>query len=262
MECSRFRTNLPDFVTDELPTEERTWCALHARTCPDCALLLETEQGFNLRVQGACIYDAYASIGFATRVQAALAAERGRQARTVGLNRWRWTSALGMAAALLIGLYSWHWWPQPNLSIYQAAVRDHLYDLAERIRLPGGPKTSAEIESFAQGVSGITNLVPRISPPGFRLIKVRACRLDGIVFGHFIYEKDGRHVSIYVRPKQGELTGAVLETVSDIPLRGCTLADLQSVALQTARLTFVVVADPAIADARALARALAATHFS
>lgn len=244
MECADYRKAIPGYLAGDGTDEERLAMDEHASRCPTCADAVRQERELDAMLRRAVAVEPADLTRMRDRVRAGIAQHCATPSHPRKLVPFL-TRVVPIAAVFAIaGIIGWNQYSvRRETALYRAAVADHIKDLVHAEQRPGWQSSPAEISAFAALIAGSADIPERVAPAGYRLVKARACRLGGSNFGHFIYERDGREVSVFVRREHGVLRGPTVHVERDVPIRGYAVNAFETAAFQANAFTVVVVAE-------------------
>src|SRR5262249_8605590 len=122
---------------------------------------------------------------------------------------------------------------QPVALVYTDAVDDHYEEVVQRIPLPGWRETFADINLLGQRQLGDSEIINKLGPAGYQLVRARVCELGGELYVHAEYRNERGEISIFLKRRGGDLPGAAKEVVNGCPIhveatRGFEVAGFQS----------------------------------
>jgi hypothetical protein len=95
-------------------------------------------------------------------------------------------------------------------TFFKAAGQDHITDVVLKTPKAGWLTTQPAIREYLAGHLGMDDGIQRFTLPGYRLVKVRGCRLSGELWVHLVYEDGSHDFSVYVRPQSRTLVDRLL----------------------------------------------------
>jgi len=227
---------------------------LHLQHCAVCAR--ETEQ---VRLYDDLLREAFVEQRLDTRE---LRARVQHQISTFGIRRsvhFRQPLYLTSVAALVLlaicaGITYFALPYFSSETVYTSAADDHFEEVVQRAPLEGWRATPFEIEGLAKKELGDPDIISKLAPGEYTLVRARVCDLAGERYVHLVYENQRREISIYVRHKGSELPGTALETVNRCPVHAESTGKLEVAGFQSEKFTVLIVSDLPRAESLRLAR--------
>jgi anti-sigma factor RsiW len=225
------------YLSGELDAEQAAEFRAHLGACPACAGELERLTELDARIRDAVLGEPVDSAGVETRVRQAITPRRS----------WWIGVAAAIVGAAVLSVYTYRA-AQPPPRECTAAATDHHREVVDA-RPRNWLSDPAAVEALAarQGIDGAA--VSQIMSAGLRLEHGKICRLDGNLFLHLVFWRDGQQVSIFLRK------GA--EGPSDTRTVHSGAEDVAY--FETSRVKALVVADAPSNHARAIAQAVQKT---
>jgi anti-sigma factor RsiW len=238
MSCKDIAVLCPLYFCGELDAAQAAAFRTHVRACAACAGELERQTQLDAQVRAAVLSDDTDSAAFEQRVRERIAHERP------SFFTRRATIAAGIAATLLAAFLGYRaaiaW---GTSRVCADAAEDHRAEVVERhhrtwLRDPLAIVNLAE----RNGVPPPTVLA--LAPAGYHLELGKLCRLDGRVFLHLVYAREGREFSTFLRRRDFQLlVGAKRETAAGKSLYQADDRGEHIAYFQTRQLTAMFVSD-------------------
>jgi anti-sigma factor RsiW len=249
MNCQDIATLCPLYLSGELDAPRELAFAEHLRLCPTCAAELERHTRLDAVLRDTVLSEHIDTAALDQRIRARLWTEP-----TFSRAR-RLAAAAGIAAILLAGTVGYRtlFHTKPPRVFFDAA-QDHRNEVTHRQHRTWlfDPKLIADL---AQHNGLPPSLIATLTPPGYRLVEAKLCRLDGRVFLHLVYAQGSREFSTYLRALDAPLLpGAVTETDNGKLLHQADSGGDHIASFQTAKLTAMFVTDQPGTAALSLAR--------
>lgn len=189
MNCQEASPLLNAFADSELAGDERAAVLTHVEGCRECSSRVESIRALKRRLSVAVSAEP-PPLGLETRVRARIG-PAGAAAP--------WGLRFSLAAAAIAG-WAVVWKPaqQQILAVLGSGADDHVHCTLER-------KKPAFGELFRPIDPEYKDLAERVAvsmPAGYDLRERHFCRSGGKRFQHFVYEREGRRVSVIVTPKK------------------------------------------------------------
>jgi hypothetical protein len=194
----------------------------HLHVCLSCAHELRQQQELDARLRTAILDEPLATRDLDQRI---------RQHVMAG-TPWRWISAAaGVAAALVVG---WILFARSTPPVYADAAEDHRREVIEQqARHWTFENTAMDAMARGQGVSPVG--IHALETAGFRLQRLKLCRLNGSVYLHLVYSDGAQEFSLFLKHDDGESAAEA----ADAGHHGAE----HLAAFRTSGLTAVVVSD-------------------
>lgn len=202
MDCQQVRKTLwPADILRVSDTEVEA-ALEHARHCDDCAVFLEQDRRIAELIRES-VPQVRAPRELRERLYTVLARERAGSAAKHGR---RWSRNRPLAAALVLAAVALapvaHWFvTRPHSSsAADEFAQDYLRRVVEQEALASADRR--EIASFFARALGVSVAPPEV--PDFRIQRATICLMNGRRGGVVEYRDNGKHVSYYLLPVDGE----------------------------------------------------------
>jgi anti-sigma factor RsiW len=254
MTCSEVKYVMPLYMSSELDVARMAEYELHLQQCAACRR--EAEQ---LRIYDELLREAVAEQRIDTRE---LRTRIWRQISASepwlsGLSRRR-VHLLSIAALLLLaigaGIIYINRLSSNSEDLFTSAVDDHTEEVVQQAPIEGWRTSRVEIERLVNERLSNLDVINKLQPTDYALVRARVCDLAGESYVHLVYDGREREISFFVRHKDSELPGGALETVNGCPLRVQSARGLEVAGFQTEKLTVLIVSDLTRAESMRLAR--------
>jgi putative zinc finger protein len=248
MKCSEAEYLSPLYLSGELDAQFIVELDLHLKECSTCSREFELQREMDATLRDCLRSEA---------VDADAVRERIRQKLWPPHPLWKSFSKrnLGSAAAVValvvVGFTVWNIFASrtDNVStVYAAAAADHHQDV---IGHPDGwLDGDFQIAEFAQ-VHGVNAaLITAIAPEGYRVDRVRLCKLAQADYVHLVYSNGKSEISFFVRRRDKEkLVGNPITMVKDTEVYSETADALYVAGFQSRRYIILTVTDQSPARA-------------
>ncbi|MBL8231125.1 MAG: hypothetical protein JNL98_21715 [Bryobacterales bacterium] len=184
------------FESGELTSGQRETVMVHLQACAACAREYEAVRKLRTRLKSA-VAAASVPVGLETRIRARIG-EQDRKTLSLPLPRLAF-AALGV---MVLAAGTWTLALRPMraqiASVLSIGTGDHVHCSIERKNPPQG----TFFRNMQADFPGLEASVKDAMPKDFRLLESHDCRHEGRRFGHLVYEKQGRKVSVIVTRKQ------------------------------------------------------------
>lgn len=216
-DCQKTREFIDLYLDNELESVPTKHLAEHLERCAECRREFDVVRSQN-ELLASSIRDAlYDTAKLRTEIEKTTVGKAALRLPEFSLPRRPvWILALGCSLIVLSVLFYLPGRMSTALAhpLYRAAATDHracAADSAASNWIRSQPGISELATSFLKE----TQNVPSSIGAGYRLVRARICKFDGVSFLHVIYETaDGRHVSLFLgRRTAGVPTGELTETV-------------------------------------------------
>jgi anti-sigma factor RsiW len=258
MNCTDITEFAPHYLSGDLDPARAESFHAHLRNCAACRREVTRQAGFDETVRAGILAERIDTTGVDRRVRRHIEADVIRptgELRYMGeprASRRRIVALAAIAALLLVSLVTYRFLFSGRITpVYAAAARDHRAELVE-----GQPRkwivdrASIERLANAQGLPGLA--VARLAPAGYRLTQGKLCFLQGRIFLHLVYAKEGGNLSLFLRREVdpgSALTGWRIRTAA--------FNAEQVTGFQTGRVSALVVTPDVTPDSAQLAVSLA-----
>jgi anti-sigma factor RsiW len=254
MTCSEAKYVMPLYVSSELDVTRMAEYELHLQQCAVCRR--EAEQ---LRIYDEMLREAVAWQPLDTQVLRARIWNQISASERVGsgLARRR-VHLLSIAALLLVAIGAGVIYitrlSRTSETVYTSAVDDHTEEVVQQAPIEGWRTSRVEIERLVKERLGDLNVINKLPPADYKLVRARVCDLAGEQYVHLVYDAGEREISIFVRQKDSELPGGAMQMVNGCPLRVESARGFEVAGFQTEKLTVLIVSDLPRAESMRLAR--------
>jgi anti-sigma factor RsiW len=242
MNCSEATYMMPLYESSELDARGMAEFELHLQQCLSCAR--EVEQ---LRALDDVLRNAFAE---QQEDSQALRARFWQQFSHVARFRrvlFKQSVKLkAIAAMLLVGTIaglSYFVEQHTTQTIYASAADDHDEEVVRRVPVEGWFNTPVEIERLASTQLGDSDIIFKFRPSDYHLSRARVCDLLGKLYVHLVYQNGSREISVFLRRKDSELPGVIVETVKGCGLHAESTGRLEVVGFQSVKFTVLMVSD-------------------
>jgi hypothetical protein len=138
--------------------------------------------------------------------------------------------------------------------IYADAVDDHYEEVVQRVPLPGWREKFADINLLGQRQLGESEIINKLGPMGYQLVRARVCELGGELYVHAEYKNERGEISIFLKRRGGDLPGAAKEVVNGCPIHVESTRGFQVAGFQSEQFTVLIVSNLPWAEHFNLAR--------
>ena len=139
-------------------------------------------------------------------------------------------------------------------TVYTDAVDDHYEEVVQHVPLPGWRETFADINLLGQGQLGESEIINKLGPTGYQLVRARVCELRGELYVHAEYKNERGEISIFLKRREGDLPGAAKEVVNGCPIHVESTRGFQVAGFQSEQFTVLIVSNLPWAENLRLAR--------
>jgi len=189
MTCADLVIVAPLYLSGELDAARVAEVQAHLESCPGCAAEMAAQAGIDARLRQQVLAETTDSEALERRI-----------VQSIKVRRW-FPVAVGIAAALvLVFLGSLVWNVVRVTRTYSDAARDHRREVVEqqpRAWVSGRPA----LEALAARQGLLPSAVTQFDRAGYSLERGKLCRLDGRVYLHMVYARDGQEFSIFLRQR-------------------------------------------------------------
>lgn len=237
MNCNELLTDAPLYLSGELDAARLAEMQSHLETCPACAAEMTRQRGVDTRIREAVLAEATDSGALDSRIR-----------KSIAFRRWR-PVAVGIAAALVVAFAGSMVWNSIRVTrVYSDAARDHHREVVDR-----QPRAWISDPSTLEALAAHQGLLPstltKLARAGYTMERGKLCRLDGRVYLHMVYARNGQDFSVFLRQSG--------EPFSD-KLRDSDQGQDHLASFQTDLVAGMVVTDQSSEAARQLAHVAAA----
>lgn len=146
---------------------------------------------------------------------------------------------------------------KPVATVYADAVDDHYEEVVQRVPLSGWRETLADIDTLGQRQLGESEIINKLGPGGYQLVRARVCELGGELYVHADYKNERGEISIFLKRRGGDLPGTAKEVVNGCPIHVESTRGFQVAGFQSEQFTVLIVSNLPGAENFRLARELA-----
>ena len=139
-------------------------------------------------------------------------------------------------------------------TVYADAVDDHYEEVVQHIPLSGWRDTFADINLLGQRQLGESEIIKKLGPTGYQLVRARVCELGGELYVHAEYKSEKGEISIFLKRRGGDLPGAAKEVVNGCPIHVASTRGFQVAGFQSEQFTVLIVSNLPGAETLHLAR--------
>jgi hypothetical protein len=186
MTCKEAVALLTLYLNQELDSARCVEMDAHLHACPSCAHELQQQQELDTRLRTAILDEPLDTHALDQRI---------RQHVSAG-TPWRWISAAaGVAAALVVFWIVFARWTPP---VYAEAAEDHRREVVEQqTRHWTFENTAMDAMALGQSVSPVGIHAPETA--GYRLQRLKLCRLNGSIYLHLVYSDGPQQFSLFLK---------------------------------------------------------------
>ena len=255
MNCNEIDFLTPLYLSSELEATRLADFEQHLRLCSVCANSLEAVRHYDDLLRDAVDAQPLNTEKLRQRVSSQI-----RKATRRRFLFARPVYTLPIAAALLLiiaaGLYIIL---SGSLSqtVYAAAQHDHYIEVVQKKERPW-LETPEEIKVFVRDELGEANFLDRLTPDGYHLARALHCYLLKQRYVHLVYRNGSHEISIFVRPREAELTGSPVEIVNGCGLYAAAVSKFEIAGFQSQKYRVLVVSDLSRSESLKIARKAAA----
>jgi anti-sigma factor RsiW len=233
---------MPLYLSSELDTKVMAELELHLQRCAICAR--EVEQ---IRLNDDLLRNAFARRPLDARALRARFWSQISISKNKRLRFRRPVYLLPIAALLFLtigaGIIYFTLPYTSSQTVYASAVDDHTEEVVQRAPIDGWRETPEEIEKLLRKELGNSDVMRKLAPADYKLARARLCDLGSEQYVHLVYKNEQREISIYIRPKGGQLPGAVVDTVNGCTLHAESAGRLEVAGYQSEKFTVLIVSD-------------------
>jgi anti-sigma factor RsiW len=237
MNCQDVQTAAPLYLSGELDAPHLAEVRAHLEACPVCASDMARQAGVDARLREEVLAETPDSKALDLLI-------KQRIRRSIILRRWLPVAA-GIAAMLVLALVGSRLWTESRVArVYVDAARDHHSEVVDK-----QPRTWLSDQSAVAALAVRQGLsvapLAEFARAGYNLECGKLCRLDGRVYLHMVYKRNGEDFSVFLR-QTGEPFPAAL--------RDSDRGDEHVASFQTGGMAGIVVTDQSTEAARQLAQ--------
>lgn len=252
-DCQKTREFIDLYLDNELESVPTKHLAEHLERCAECRREFDLVRSQDELLASSIRDVPYDTTKLRTEIEKATVGKAAIRLPELSLPRMPvWVLALG--CILIVALSLLFYLPARMSTaiahpLYRAAAADHracAADLAASDWIRSQPGISELATSFLKEEQN----VPSSVGSGYRLVRARICKFDGVSFLHAIYETaDGRHVSLFIgRRTAGAPSGELTETVNGRDLQVAHVSALSVFCAEDGnRLVFAAAPDDNVA---------------
>jgi anti-sigma factor RsiW len=189
MNCEDLLTVAPLYLSGELDAAWLEEVRAHLEICPQCAAEMASQVSADARLRDEVLAETNDSTALNRRIH-----------QSIMIRRWLPVAA-GIAAMLVLGFLGSLYRTSVGVSrTYSDAARDHHREVVEQ-----QPRTwlsdRVALEALAAHQGLLPSAVVQLSQAGYSLQRGKLCRLDGRIYLHMVYSRDGQEFSIFLRQR-------------------------------------------------------------
>ena len=254
MNCSEVEFVMPLYLSSELDATRMADFEAHLQQCGACATTLESGTHCDELLRDAYRGESVDTLGLRERVLSKIS-KSGHRRRFLFRRPFY---SVPIAAVLLlasgIGLAYFTLRGSSSQTVYAAALQDHYREIVKHEPFSDWPQTPEAIRAFVREQLGDANFLDNLTPAGYHLARAQHCDLGDKRYVHLVYRNEVREISIFVRRKDAELPGAIVETVNGCALHATAINKFEISGFQSQRYTVLVVSDLPRAESLLIAR--------
>ena len=255
MNCNEIEFLMPLYLTSELEATRLAEFEQHLRRCSVCATNLE-----NVRHYDDLLRDAFEAQPLNTEKLRQRVSSQVRKAARRRFLFARPVYSLPIAAALLLVITTVIYTVLSgglSQTVYAAAQHDHYIEVVQQEDRPW-LQTPEEIRAFVRDELGEANFLDQLTPDGYHLARALHCYLLKERYVHLVYQNGSREISVFVRPREAELTGSPVEIVNGCGLYAAAVRKFEIAGFQSQKYRVLVVSDLSRGESLQIARTAAA----
>jgi hypothetical protein len=143
----------------------------------------------------------------------------------------------------------------PPETVYSNVLEDHFNEVVQHPPIGGWRETPEEIRALVLEQLGDASFLEQLAPADYHLTRARHCDLpDHASYVHLVFKNVAHEISIYVRRKNAELPGAIVEVVNGCALHATAINHFEIAGFQSQRYAILVVSDLSRAGSMRIAR--------
>lgn len=253
MNCNEAKFAMPLYLSSELDAKAMSDFELHLDQCVVCQGEIEQQRAYDNLLR-AC----FVSQSLDVRNLRARALNRitvlGR--RTLFFQEPAYLLAIAAILLLAFGTTMVYLAMRSKsiATVYADAVDDHYEEVVQRVPLSGWRKAPADIDMLGQRQLGESEIINRLGPTGYHLVRARVCELGGELYVHAEYQNERGEISIFLKRRGGDLPGATKEVVNGCPIHVESTRGFQVAGFQSEQYTVLIVSNLPWAENFRLAR--------
>ena len=254
MNCKEAKYLMPLYLSSELDAKAMSDFELHLDQCVACHRKIKQQRAYDNVLRDVVVSQPLDVQNLRARVLNRITT-RGR--RTLFFQRPAYMLAIAAilllafsAAIVYLGMRS----KPPVATLYADAVDDHYEEVVQRVPLSGWRETHADINILGQRQLGESEIINKLGPAGYQLVRARVCELGGELYVHAEYKNDRGVISIFLKRRGDNLPGAVKEVLNGCPIHLESTRGFQVAGFQSQQFTVLIVSNLPWAENFRLAR--------
>jgi len=254
MNCSETKYVMPLYISSELDVAVMAEFELHLQHCGVCAREAEQVRLYDDLLREAVVEQPVDTRELRARVGHQISACVSERSVRFRQPLYVMSVAALVFLAICAGIIYFALPYFSSETVYTSAADDHFEEVVQRTPLEGWRATPVEIEGLAKKELGDPDIIRKLSPGEYTLVRARVCDLAGERYVHLVYGNQRREISIYIRHNGNTLPGAALESVNRCPVHAESTGRLEVAGFQSEKFTVLIVSDLPRAESLRLAR--------
>ena len=253
MNCNEVKYVMPLYLSGELDAKAMSDFELHLDQCVVCHREIEQQRACDNLLRACFVSQPLDVRNLRARVLNQIT-RLGR--RTLFIQRPAYLLALAAILLLVFGTAIVYLAMRSRTvaPVYADAVDDHYEEVVQRVPLPGWRETFADINLLGQGQLGESEIINKLGPTGYQLVRARVCELGGELYVHGEYKNERGEISIFLKRRGGDLPGAAKEVVNGCPIHIASTRGFEVAGFQSEQFTVLIVSNLPWAENLRLAR--------
>ncbi|HEY6218319.1 MAG TPA: zf-HC2 domain-containing protein [Pyrinomonadaceae bacterium] len=239
MNCNEAKYVMPLYLSGELDAKSMSDFELHLDQCVLCHREIEEQRAYDNLLRACFVSEQLDVRNLRARVwNRIMTSDRGtlffrRPARLVAI-------AAMLLLAVCTGIVYLSVRSKSVATVYADAVDDHYEEVVQRTPLSGW---RTDLDMLGQRQLGDSEIINKLGPAGYQLVRARVCELGGELYVHAEYKNEKGEISIFIKRRSGDLPGAAKDVVNGCPIHVETTRGFQVAGFQTEQFTVLIVSD-------------------
>ena len=241
MNCNEVKYVMPLYLSRELDAKAMSDFELHSDQCVVCHREIEQQRAYDNLLRDVVVSQSLDVRNLRARVMNRITT---LSRRPLFLQRPGYLLAIAAILLLTFGSAIVYLAMRSKYvaPVYADAVDDHYEEVVQRVPLSGWRETVADINMLGQSQLGQSEIINRLGPAGYQLIRARVCELAGELYVHAEYKNERGEISIFLK-RRGDLPGITKGVVKGCPLHVESTRGFQVAGFQSQQFTVLIVSN-------------------